>query len=194
MTDGDASSRGGEGHAEPRGSAGRPAHARERGLRRTDRLRQWPAYVFALLFATGVALVVLRLGDRFGPADASASVRSYRIVEGTGVEVTVSVRRDPARDALCLLRSRDQTGAQVGHFDLRIPADPAGQDEVVATGTVPTTARAVTGEAGACLSLEPGAPPPFEDHAPDDPSEPVPSTLVPLRPERLTAPPSPSGP
>lgn len=80
--------------------------------------------------------------------------------------MSVQVSRDRNRDALCLLRSRDEFGVEVGHLDLRVPADPDGAAQVITSGTVPTIARGVTGETGRCVALDPGAPAPFEDHAP----------------------------
>lgn len=121
--------------------------------------------MFGVVFALLVVVLVQRLFTRFGPSDVRATVRTYQVVDDSRVLVTIDLTRDPARDALCLLRSRDRLGSEVGHTDLRVASQPGGAGQINASATISTSARAVTAEVTSCLPLQPGAPVPFPEPA-----------------------------
>lgn len=110
----------------------------------------------AVAFGAVLLLLVLRLSDQYGPADARARALGFSTT-GDGVRITALIDRDPARDAVCLFRARNAAGAEVGHAEVRVAADPAGPSQVRVAAEVTTTGPPVTGETGRCLALPPGA-------------------------------------
>lgn len=131
-----------------------------------SRVGRWAPWVFGVSFALVMSVFLTGLVKRYGPDGTSASVLAYTVTSDAQVSVTVQVDRDPAQDAVCLLRSRGAAGNEVGHLELRVPAAPQGRKRVKVTATVPTTGRGVTGESGRCLDVAPGAPPPFGEPPP----------------------------
>lgn len=126
------------------------------------------AWVFGVLFGLLVATLVVVMFRRYGPADASAEVRGYRVIDSGSVSATLQISRDPSRDAACLLTARGRSREEVGHAIVRVPAEPGGRAVLEVTRTIPTTARAVLAEASRCVPLRPGAPVPFDastDHS-----------------------------
>lgn len=110
-----------------------------------------------------IVVVVARLMTHYGPADVRGTVLGFRVLNETSVRVTVAVDRDPQRDAICLVRARDITGAEVGHDEVRVSAEPGGDTRVRLSHVLTTTSRPVTGEAGRCLAVAPGAPLPVDE-------------------------------
>ena len=102
---------------------------------------------------------------QYGPAETRATVLGFRVLGDGSVRVTAVVNRDPRRDAVCLVRARDVSGAEVGHAEVRVVADPGGDKRADLAHVLPTTNRAVTGEVGRCLSVPAGAPLPFDEDA-----------------------------
>lgn len=102
---------------------------------------------------------------QYGPADTRATVLGFRVLGDEAVRVTAVVHRDPQLDAVCLVRARNVSGAEVGHAEVRVVANPGGDERAQLAHVLSTTDRAVTGEVGRCLSLPPGAPLPFDEDA-----------------------------
>lgn len=100
---------------------------------------------------------------QYGPEQTRATVLGFRVMGETSVRVTAVVNRDPKRDAVCLVRARDLSGAEVGHAEVRVVAEPGGDERAELAHVLPTTHRAVTGEVGRCLSVPAGAPLPFDE-------------------------------
>lgn len=126
------------------------------------------AWTFGVLFGLLVAWLVVVLFRRYGPGDASAELRGYRVIDAGSVSVTLRISRDPSRDAACLLTARGRSREEVGHAIVRVPAQPGGRADVEVTETIPTTSRAVVAESQRCVALTPGAPVPFDtstDHS-----------------------------
>ncbi len=72
--------------------------------------------------------------------------------------MTFEVAKDPADEAVCLVRSRNLQGAEVGHEDVRVPRGRPGEREVVVTHELPTSDTPITGEVLRCQVLRPGQP------------------------------------
>lgn len=126
------------------------------------------AWVFGVLFGLLVAWLVVVLFRRYGPGDASAEVRGFRVIDAGAVSATLQISRDPSRDAACLLTARGRSREEVGHAVLRVPAEPGGRANLQVTQTIPTTAPALVAEVLRCTALKPGAPVPFDtstDHS-----------------------------
>lgn len=144
----------------------RPENAGASYDRRASSPHGRPRWSFWLAVAGAsvlVAVVVARLMTQYGPADARGTVLAFRVLNETSVRVTVAVDRDPQRDAVCLVRARGMTGAEVGHDEVRIPAEPGGDKRVRLSHVLTTTSRPMTGEAGRCLAVAPGAPLPVDE-------------------------------
>ena len=144
--------------------AGTPAGASyDRRAPQTPARRRWSFWLAVAAASVVVAVVVARLMTQYGPADVRGTVLAFRVLNDTSVRVTVAVDRDPQRDAICLVRARNRTGAEVGHDEVRVPAEPGGAKRVRLSHVLTTTSRPVTGEAGRCLAVAPGAPLPVDE-------------------------------
>jgi hypothetical protein len=69
----------------------------------------------------------------------------------TGVQITVSVQRDPKRTTECALRARNRAGEEVGRRILVIP--PGEGREVRLSERLETRERPITGEIQSCHSV-----------------------------------------
>jgi hypothetical protein len=76
-------------------------------------------------------------------------VVSYQLADRS-VTITIEVVRKPGTAAECLIRSRNQAGAEVGRKVVTIPAGP--DRSVVVTETFPTSDRPISGELRQCRS------------------------------------------
>ena len=132
---------------------------------------KWVGWTFSVLFGVLVGSGVLVLMGRYA-SDASATVSGYKILDDRTVQVMLSVTRKTGRDAVCLVRVLDRTGALVGHADVRISASvDKGSRTTSISHDLSTTARGVTAQAGRCVSLAPGAELPFPEPSPTATSE-----------------------
>lgn len=68
----------------------------------------------------------------------------------SGVRVTVTIRREPDRTTECVLRARNELGAEVGRRTLVVP--PGEGRSVTLTEFLQTRERPVTGEVRDCRS------------------------------------------
>ncbi|MGB9376579.1 MAG: DUF4307 domain-containing protein [Mycobacteriales bacterium] len=117
-------------------------YGRRRGPARQAR---WliPVLVVAVVALTTVLAVVAYHRQT---SEVQASVRNYAVSD-SGVSVTFEVSKPADRAASCDLRARDTRGAVVGHVRVPLEAKPR---TLVITRTVPTHARAVSGEVVGC--------------------------------------------
>ena len=125
---------------------------------------KWAGWSFGLVFGVLVVLGVLVVMDRY-ISDATATVTGYDVVDAGTIRVTLEVTRPRNRDAVCIVRAKDRTGAETGHAEVRVSADPSEKTTTVRYD-LRTAARAVTAQVGRCLSLAPGAPLPFSEPSP----------------------------
>lgn len=118
--------------------------ARSRGRRRLVRS--------GAVAAAGVSLGLLGwIAWENATPDVSATLLGYDVRDASTVEVSIEVRRDPARAVRCLLRAQDVDNVTVGRVELNVP--PGGGRTVALTAVVPTTRLAINGELEACTAL-----------------------------------------
>ncbi len=105
-----------------------------------------------LLGAVLAGLLVAISGYRtLGSAPIEAGVGSYEVLSDDAIRIDLQIRRDsPDRAGECIVRSRGESGTEVGRGVIEIPP---GEDRV--SVTLATTARAVTGEIEACRYTDP---------------------------------------
>jgi len=117
-------------------------------------VRRAPVVVGAIAALVGLAVAVL-LYRGYGATEVGFGPRGFAVTSDSSVRVEFEVVKEPARTALCTVRARDRTGAEVGTALVRVgPA--AGRGQVVRYDLA-TTGRANTGEITGCL-LEPASP------------------------------------
>lgn len=133
-----------------------------RGQRRVT--SKWAGWSFGIVFGVLVVLGVLSVMNRF-VSDASATVTGYEVVDDSTIRVTLAVTKPADRDAVCIVRAKDRTGAETAHAEIRVSAE-RGQKTTTVRHELQTSARAVTAQVGRCLSLAPGAPLPFPEPSP----------------------------
>ena len=113
--------------------------------------RAVPYVLGALVVAASLAAAVVLYG-RFGVSEIGYGARGFVVGSDQLVQVSFEVRRaEPATPALCTVRARDTTGAEVGAALVRVP--PSDRTTVVVSHDLVTTGRANTGEVTGC-SLE----------------------------------------
>lgn len=120
-------------------------YGRQRSARRTPR---------AVIAAAAAALLVImtfvgfRLYLAYGKQDYSASVTRFTTGENA-VDVEFVVRLPEGGRAACVVRARNEEGAEIGRAVIEVAAgaDPAS---TVATYRLTTTGRPVTGEVQHC--------------------------------------------
>ncbi len=95
-----------------------------------------------LAFAIGL---FRQLGPETG---ASTQLRGFVVESDTAVRVEFELARSPGAAVHCVLRARGTLGSEVGRVDVDVP--PSTRRSTVVRETVPTTARAVTGELVGC--------------------------------------------
>jgi hypothetical protein len=86
----------------------------------------------------------------FGPGNPGVHFADlgYAVVDDARVEVTFTVRKDPARTAVCTVRASNEGFAEVGLIDVRI--GPSTSATSTMTAVVPTSERAVGANVKAC--------------------------------------------
>ena len=110
-------------------------------------MRRAPLVVGVAGALVGLVVAVL-LFRAYGSSDVGYGPRGFEVVSDRLVRVEFEVVKDPAATALCTVRSRDRTGAEVGIALVRV--GPAEDRRQVVTHPLPTTARAATGEVTGC--------------------------------------------
>jgi hypothetical protein len=112
---------------------------------RPRRRLRWLIYGLALL-ASVVGCWVSYLN--FGITPISGQQTTYQVLNDHSVSLTVSVQREyPNREAECVVRALDQSGAEVARKEVLIPA---GANASTQETVLQTTKRAVTGEVYGC--------------------------------------------
>ncbi|MGC4894816.1 DUF4307 domain-containing protein [Micromonospora sp. DT31] len=123
---------------------GRYGRRREPGRRRPVLL----ALLVAVLLA-GLGLAATKLYQQYGDPEYRGEMISYTDITDSGVVVDFRVTVPPGGTATCLLRARTHDGAEVGHAEATVTAEP-GQRHVRTRHEVPTTARPFIGEVVRC--------------------------------------------
>ncbi|MFG1673237.1 DUF4307 domain-containing protein [Micromonospora sp. NPDC049282] len=120
------------------------------GRRREPRRRR----PLLLALVVTVVLAVLGLGaaklyTQYGDPAYQGEVISYTGITDSRVVVDFRVTVPPGGSATCLLRARSHDGAEVGHVEATVTAEP-GQRHVRYRQEVPTSARPFIGEVLRC--------------------------------------------
>ena len=115
----------------PEGRYGRPRRAS----------RRWRRWVFAVLaVATGGAVAWIGYVN-LGGAPISAERVTFGELPGNAMTVSLNVTRDdPGRPGVCIVRTRDISGAESGRREVYIPANDSRVDVVVRSIDRPVTA------------------------------------------------------
>jgi hypothetical protein len=120
------------------------------GRRRERRGASRPTVIVLALVAAAVfTLIGVRLYQAYGDGDYTASVTAFDEITDTQVVVTFMIRMPADGQAVCLVRARDKTGAEVGREEITVRpgTDPA---RTMVTHRLVTTERPVTGEVKGC--------------------------------------------
>ncbi|MCZ7439699.1 DUF4307 domain-containing protein [Micromonospora sp. WMMC241] len=123
---------------------GRYGRRREPGRRRPLLLALVVAVVLALL-----GLGAAKLYTQYGDPSYQGEMISYTGITDSRVVVDFRVTVPPGGSATCLLRARSHDGAEVGHVEATVTAEP-GQRHVRSRQEVPTSARPFIGEVLRC--------------------------------------------
>ncbi|WP_306215056.1 DUF4307 domain-containing protein [Actinoplanes sp. RD1] len=119
------------------------------GRRRDGRRRLLGPIVFALVIATAVGALSVRLYGQYGDPNYDAQIIGWGDVTDTSMTIRFSVRVPAGGSAMCGLRARDYDGYEVGRRTVTVSAK--GDDTTIeAAETVTTTARASVGDVIRC--------------------------------------------
>ena len=146
------------------------AHARRRPPGRYDEpSRAVPRAAAVLLTVLFLALMVAlawTLYQRYGVDDVPVRPTGFEVLGDDAVRVEFEVTPPDGGTAWCLVRARDEGGAEVGREFVRVPAREDGEP-VRVEHVLPTTGLSVTGEVPRCLPR-----PPPDDAPTTDPTAP----------------------
>jgi hypothetical protein len=115
-------------------------YGRKRGLTPVQRNA---LTVVALLLGTLAMYGVFRNGEQ----PIQSAERSHQVLNAHQDLVTYEVHKPKAWTVACVIRARGEDGAEVGRKTVTIPA---GKSVVVASFTLTTSAKAITGEIQDC--------------------------------------------
>ena len=119
---------------------------------RYDERRALPARRLLLLGGGAAGLVALVaayvLFARYTGRTATAAVLGFTVVSDTRVDVRFEVSKPASATTYCVVRARDNDGAQVGAASVRV--GPASTGTIRQTYQLGTTGRANTGEVDGC--------------------------------------------
>lgn len=113
------------------------------GSARTTPSRPWARWVFiAVALAASVAAAYVAYLN-FGSTPITAERVAFEELPGNSMEITIDVQRDaPERPGVCIVRVRDESGAESGRKEVFVPPGEAGVRlrTVIRSGTRPVTA------------------------------------------------------
>lgn len=107
------------------------------------------AAVVALAAVSALVAFVFARSTTSSFGSQRVGVESFELRDAS-VAITFTVRRDPDEELVCVLRSRDRAGAEIGRAEVPVPADPGGATEVTLTYELLTAGIPVSGEAIGC--------------------------------------------
>lgn len=115
-----------------------------KGLDPKDRGLRIAFVVFLVLLVSGTVWIGLNQANR----EVTASIPTFKVTSDRTVEAQIEVRKDKGKTAVCVLRSRNEDGAEVGRKEVTI--GPAGAKTVTVTEVLQTTDRPNTAELDGC--------------------------------------------
>ncbi len=120
------------------------------GRRREPRPRsRWLTGVAAVCLAVLAVFVGVSLFNAYGDGDYSHSVTAFTDITDNQVVVTFRVRLPEDGKAVCVVRARDETGAETGSEEITVTAGP-DPGRTMVTHRLVTRTRPVTGEVKGC--------------------------------------------
>ena len=110
------------------------------------------AVILTVLFLALMTAIGFALLSRMGGNQVGGKVRGYDVRSDAEVVIDLQVSKSAGKPAYCVIRARGRDGAEVGR-DIAV-VDAVGTPGRTARGSFPlaTTARAVSGEVGACTT------------------------------------------
>ena len=126
---------------------GRYGHRRDPASQRRRRYLTWA--LAALVAAGGVAIAV-KLYRQYALAPYQVQVVGVHDLTDSSVTVTFEVTKPAGQPAMCTVVAHARNGLEVGKAQVRVPGGAADQTVARVTYTLPTSARAVTGEVPGC--------------------------------------------
>ncbi|MFF7248021.1 DUF4307 domain-containing protein [Embleya sp. NPDC008237] len=117
-----------------------------KGATRNDRKLRIAFAVFMVVLVAGTVWIGLDVAN----PGVRGSIPSFRVVSDSAVEVQVEIRKDADKEAVCVLRSRDEGGAEVGRRQLRFAK---GDKHIERTETLQTAGRPNTAELEDCHTV-----------------------------------------
>ncbi|MGC0419289.1 DUF4307 domain-containing protein [Embleya sp. AB8] len=118
-----------------------------KGATRSDRKKLQIAFaVFMVVLVAGTVWIGLH-GANPG---VRGSIPSFRVTSDSSVEAEVEIHKDADKEAVCVLRSRDKDGSEVGRRELRFAK---GDKHIDRTETLQTAGKPNTAELEDCHSV-----------------------------------------
>ncbi|MCH7232546.1 DUF4307 domain-containing protein [Glycomyces sp. L485] len=123
------------------------------GRRRKPR-RSRPLVAAALTLAVVIVggAASWRLHEQYGHGDYTTNLLAFDDSVPGQVDITFEVYKPEGEGAVCRVRSRDMSGAEIGAAEVPIPADSSTR--VVETHTLPVTGEPNTGEVQRCRKAD----------------------------------------
>lgn len=118
----------------------------------TDNAGLVSSRVMAIILVVLALALVVALGsyiyEQFTAEKIEGEVTSAQVIDDNSVSATASITRsDPDREAICIFRSREYSGAEVGRAEVYLAP---GEEVTNATAEFNTTARAYVSELYGC--------------------------------------------
>ncbi|GAB3649706.1 DUF4307 domain-containing protein [Glycomyces tarimensis] len=122
--------------------------------RRREPARRRPilAVVLTLAVVAAGAAVSWRLYEQYGHGEYTSNLLAFDDSVPGQVAVTFEVFKPEGEGAVCLIRSRDMSGAEIGSAEVRIPADASTRVE--RTYTLEVEGEPNTGEVLRCWKAD----------------------------------------
>ena len=106
------------------------------------------AVILSVLAAATLVAVGAYIYDQFTAETIEGEVTEAQVIDDHTVSATASIdRSDPDREAFCIFRSREYSGAEVGRAEVYLPP---GQETTNASVEFSTTSRAYVSELYGC--------------------------------------------
>ena len=145
----------GKGDDSPRRPEGRYAKS-------SDTVGLVPGRVMAVILSVLAAALLVAVGayiyDQFTAEKIEGEVTDSQVIDDHTVSATASIdRSEPEREAYCIFRSREYSGAEVGRAEVYLPP---GEETTTTSVEFPTTDRAYVAELYGCAYEVP----PYLDH------------------------------
>jgi len=118
-----------------------------KGATRNDRGMRIAFGVFMAILVAATVWIGLDVAN----PGVRGSIPSFTVTSDSSVDVQVEIRKDGDKEAVCVLRSRDADGYEVGRREVRFAK---GEKTVDRTETLQTTGRPNTAELENCHTVD----------------------------------------